>query len=102
MGTRMNPDSAVPTDAISEEQTFRSEVNGSLPLRGHRSSVFKMKSKTYNGEVRSSEKDFETLQLGAFATPGLLLAQGPIGLTAESGFNPSVVHLGWSRRSGTI
>jgi hypothetical protein len=46
-----------------------------------------MKSKTYNGEVRSSEKDFETLQLGAFATPGLLLAQGPVGLTAESGFN---------------
>ena len=44
-----------------------------------------MKSKTYNGEVRSSEKDFETLQLGAFATPGLLLAQGPVGLTAESG-----------------
>src|SRR6266545_2100085 len=46
-----------------------------------------MKSKTYNGEVRSSEKDFETLQLGAFATPGLLLAQGPVGLTAQSGFN---------------
>ena len=46
-----------------------------------------MKSKTYNGEVRSSEKDFETLQLGAFATPGLLLAQGPVGLTAESGLN---------------
>jgi hypothetical protein len=35
-----------------------------------------MKSKTYNGEARSSEKDFEALQLGAFATPGLLLAQG--------------------------
>jgi hypothetical protein len=46
-----------------------------------------MKSKTYNGEVRSSEKDFETLQLGAFATPGLLLAQGPISLTAESAMN---------------
>jgi hypothetical protein len=44
-----------------------------------------MKSKTYNGAVRRSEKDFETLQLGAFATPGLLLAQGPVGLTAESG-----------------
>ena len=46
-----------------------------------------MKSKTYNGEVRSSEKDFETLQLGAFATPGLLLAQGSVGLTAESGID---------------
>jgi hypothetical protein len=46
-----------------------------------------MKSKTYNGEVGSSEKDFETLQLGAFATPGLLLAQGPVCLTAESGIN---------------
>jgi len=44
-----------------------------------------MKSKTYNGGVRISEKDFETLQLGAFATPGLLLAQGPEGLTVESG-----------------
>src|SRR4030095_15847266 len=84
---RFNPDSAVPADARSEEQTFRSEVNGSLPLSGHRSSWFKTKSKTYNGEVRSSEKDFETLQLGAFATPGLLLAQGPVGLTAESGFS---------------
>jgi hypothetical protein len=49
---------------------------------------FKMKSKIYNGEVRSSKKDFETLQLGAFATPGLLLAQGPVGLTAESGLTP--------------
>jgi hypothetical protein len=47
-----------------------------------------MKSKTYNGEARSSEKDFETLQLDAFRTPGLLLAQGPVGLTAESGLNP--------------
>ena len=46
---------------------------------------FKMKSTTYNGEVRSSEKDFEILVLGAFVTPGLLLAQGPLGLTAESG-----------------
>jgi hypothetical protein len=35
----LNPDSAVPADAMSEEQTFRSEVNGSLPLSGHRSSV---------------------------------------------------------------
>jgi hypothetical protein len=36
---QFNPDSAVPADAMSEEQTFRSEVNGSLPLSGHRSSV---------------------------------------------------------------
>jgi hypothetical protein len=28
--------------------------------------MFKMKSKTYKGEVRTGEKDFETLQLGAF------------------------------------
>jgi hypothetical protein len=52
-----------------------------------------MKSKTYNGEVRSSEKDFETLQLGAFATPGLLLAQGPVDLTAESEFNHEKLQL---------
>jgi hypothetical protein len=38
-GHGLNPDSAVPGDAMSEEQTFRSEVNGSLPLSGHRSSV---------------------------------------------------------------
>jgi hypothetical protein len=30
-------DSAVPADAMSEEQTFHSEVNGPLPLSGHRS-----------------------------------------------------------------
>jgi hypothetical protein len=29
-----NPDSAVPADAMSEEQTFRSEVNGSLEMKG--------------------------------------------------------------------
>jgi hypothetical protein len=46
-----------------------------------------MKCTAYNGEVRIGEKDFETLQLGTFATPGLLPAQGPSGLTAESGIN---------------
>ena len=39
MAGALNPDSAVPADAMSEEQTFHSEVNGSLPLSGHRSSV---------------------------------------------------------------
>jgi|ERR687891_7250 hypothetical protein len=90
----MNPDSAVPAETMSEEQTFRSEVNGSLPLSGHRSSWSKMKSKICNGEARSSEKDFGTLQLGAFATPGLLLAQGSGGLTAESGMNRALAKMG--------
>jgi hypothetical protein len=36
---QFNPDSAVPADVMSEKQTFRSEVNGSLPLSGHRSPV---------------------------------------------------------------
>ena len=53
-----------------------------------------MKSKTNNPEVRTSEKDFETLQLGAFATPGLLLAQGSGGLTAESGMNHAIAKTG--------
>jgi hypothetical protein len=39
MHTGINPDSAVPTDGMSEEQTFRNEVNGPLPLSGHRSSM---------------------------------------------------------------
>jgi hypothetical protein len=68
-------------DVVSEEQTFRSEGSLSLKLiRLRRKWVsasewtlivgFKMKSKTYNGAARSNEKDFETLQSGAFATPG--------------------------------
>ena len=61
---------------MSEEQTFRSDID-------HR--WFKMKSKAYNGEVRRSEKDFDTLQLG------LLLAQGPVALTAKSGFKAAHV-----------
>jgi hypothetical protein len=77
--SKMRHDS-VGADAMSEKQTFRSEVNGLQPLSGHRSSVVQ-------DEVRSSEKDFETLQLGAFATAGLLKA--PVGLTAESGFKPT-------------
>ena len=49
-----------------------------------------MKSKAYNGEVRSSEQDFKTLQLGAFAAPDLLLAQEPVGLTAESRLSAAI------------
>jgi hypothetical protein len=30
----LNPDSTIPADAMSEEQTFRSEVNGSLEMKG--------------------------------------------------------------------
>jgi hypothetical protein len=46
-----------------------------------------MKSRIYNSEVRSHEKDFETLALDAFATPGLLLALNPLGLATESELN---------------
>jgi hypothetical protein len=84
----INPDSAVAAEAMSKEQTFRSQ--GSLSLRlirlgrkwvcaSERTSIVCGSTgnlKLTKGEVRSSEKDFETLELGAFATPGLLLAQG--------------------------
>jgi hypothetical protein len=60
----LNTDFAGPADAISEEQTFRNEVNGSLPLSGHRSSVVLDEIQTYNVEVRCSEKDFETFTVG--------------------------------------
>ncbi len=75
-------------------------------MRSKPSVAFKMKSKTYNGQARSGEKDFETLQLGAFATPGLLLAQGPEGLTAESRLNKpkwrpmSEARLSWAQGIG--
>jgi hypothetical protein len=62
----------------------------------------KMKSKTYNGDVRSSKKDFETSQLGAFATPGLLLAQGPVRLTAESGLYFTAAAFLWVPLSGSM
>jgi hypothetical protein len=68
MSTGLNPDSAVPADAMSEKQTFRSEANGSLPLSGRRSSVVQVKSKTYNGEVRSGKR---TLKLYGWV-PSLL------------------------------
>jgi hypothetical protein len=40
-----------------------------------------------------AKKDFETLQLGAFVTPDLRLAQGPVGLTAESRLNFKVTQI---------
>jgi hypothetical protein len=81
----MNPDSAAAIDAKSEAPPFRSEVNGSLPPSGHRSSVLDEKFKSHNNEVRNIEKDFEISELGAFATPGLHLAPVPVALIAESG-----------------
>jgi hypothetical protein len=36
----MNADSAVVIDSMSDEQSFRSEVNGSRPRSGHLSAVF--------------------------------------------------------------
>jgi hypothetical protein len=57
----MIPDSGVGTDAKSEEQTLRSDANGSPPLSGHRSSVFDcpVKPPMIDGEV--GENDFETV-----------------------------------------
>jgi hypothetical protein len=84
----MNPDSAVALDATSEERTFRSEANSSLPLSERRSSVVDWKSKTYNNRVRKWET---TLKLHGWVSsllqvrPSLVLA---IGSTAESGMNP--------------
>jgi hypothetical protein len=46
--------------------------------------------------VRIGEQDFETLQLGAFATPGLLLAQGTVGLTRNPGSATGVLEDGFS------
>jgi hypothetical protein len=40
---------------------------------------FKIKTKTYDGEVRRKETDFETFT-------GLRLAQGPVDLTTKFGF----------------
>jgi hypothetical protein len=82
---------------MSEEHTFRSEVNGSLPLSGHRSSVVQDENLVTIVKCEVAKKDFETLQLGAFATPGLLVARGPYVLTAESGFNePLSLTVAWS------
>jgi hypothetical protein len=47
---------AVPADAMSEEQTFRSEVNGSLPLSDIDRRWFKLKSKTYNGQGEAAKR----------------------------------------------
>ena len=43
-------------DAMSEEQTFPSKVNGSVPLRDIDHRRLRMKSKTYNGEVRLAKR----------------------------------------------
>jgi hypothetical protein len=69
----INPDSAVAAEA---EQTFRSERSLSLRLIRLRRKWVCASERTSIIGVRSSQKDFETLELGAFATPGLLLAQG--------------------------
>jgi hypothetical protein len=60
-----------------------------------------MKSEIYNGAGAKQRKDFETLQLGAFATPDLLLAQRPGRfLTAESGFKLAELRICWIDDNG--
>jgi hypothetical protein len=61
-----NPDSAVGINAKSEEQTLRSEANGSLPLSEHRSSLFDDVVRPEQLTVEEGEHDFETARLGVF------------------------------------
>jgi hypothetical protein len=45
--------------------------------------------KPYRNDVRERKNDFEASQSDAFAAPGLHLASGIFGLTAESRFKLS-------------
>jgi hypothetical protein len=86
---------------MSEEQTFRDEQSLSprlIRLRRKWGSAYERPSisvvldefKTYNVEVRCTEKDFETLQSDAFATTGLLLAPGTCSFNCRIRFESSL------------
>jgi hypothetical protein len=81
----MSPDSAVGIDAKSEEQTLRSEANGSLPLSRQRSSAFDYVVKATIIDCEVGENDFKThdgvLSLRKIS-PSLSRCEG---LVAESG-----------------
>src|SRR5215510_11876788 len=81
---RFIPDSAVAIDRKREVDSFRSQVDGFLPLSRHRSTVLREDTKPHRNDVRECKNDFETSQSDAFAASGFRLASDILGLTAES------------------
>ncbi|HVH91530.1 MAG TPA: hypothetical protein VM783_09105, partial [Candidatus Acidoferrum sp.] len=69
-----------------EAQPFRSEVDGYLPRDRHRSAVLRGQVKPHSNDVRERKMTLKS-QSDAFAAPGLHLASGIFGLTAESGLS---------------
>jgi hypothetical protein len=86
----MNADSAVPAGAMSEEQTFRNEVNGSLPLTDidHRRLKMKIRLTMVKWEIAK-----RTLKLYSWVPSILQVCSSlnrPEGLTAESGMKKTL------------
>jgi hypothetical protein len=65
---RLNPDSAVAIDRNRESQSFRSKVDGFVPLSRHRSAVLRADVELDRNGLREPKK---TLQLQS-RTPSLL------------------------------
>jgi hypothetical protein len=86
-GRCLNLDSTVAIDRKREAQSFRSKVDGFLPLSRHRSTVLGDDTKPHRNDVREGKNRFETSQSDAFAASGFRLAPDIFGLTAESGLN---------------
>jgi hypothetical protein len=58
---------------VSEEQTFRSEVDGFVPLSRHRSAVLRRNVELHHNDSTKAHDDVETSESDAFAAPRLLL-----------------------------
>ena len=67
-----------------EAQPFRSEGDGFLPLSRLRSAVLRGQVKPHSNDVRERKMTLK-FTVGRLAAPGLHLASGIFGLTAESG-----------------
>jgi hypothetical protein len=73
------PNSAVESEVVSEEQTFRSEDNAFLPLSSGQLSLLFITTLTKEATCQAP-KNFEAARLGVFATPGLPLAHFNCGI----------------------
>ena len=76
-----NPNSAVAIDKKREAQSFRSEVDGFLPLSRHQSAVLRGNVEPHSNDVRKRKM---TLKLHS-RTPSLLQDSTSLPATAESG-----------------